>query len=75
MDKEENITLILSQENVKLHNHNKILSMQVAIAIEGLKAVVEHCSDFPLNIAKKTLSEMEDCERSDLPQDSLEAEE
>jgi len=74
MDKEENIALLLSQENAKLHKHNKILSMQVAIAIEGLKAVIEHCSDFPLNIAQKTLSEMEDCEKPDLPQEGLEAE-
>ena len=67
MDNNENITLLLSQENSKLHKHNKILSTQVTIAVEGLKALVENCSDFPLNIAQKTLSEMEDCEKTDLP--------
>tara|TARA_R100001594_G_C3946574_1_gene241988 strand:+ start:197 stop:406 length:210 start_codon:yes stop_codon:yes gene_type:complete len=69
MDSNENIVSVLSQENSKLHKHNKILSMQIAIAVEGLKALVENCSDFPLNIAQKTLSEMEDCEKSDLPQE------
>ena len=75
MDDNENIISILSQENAKLHKHNKILSMQVGIAIEGLKAVIEHCTDLPLNIAQKTLLEMEDLEKLDLPQEGIEAKE
>ena len=66
MDNNENPLLVISEENSKLYKHNKVLSMQIAIAIEGLKALIENCTEFPLNIAQKTLDEIKACENEEL---------
>ena len=69
MDNNENPIVALSQENSKLYKHNKVLSLQIAIAMEGLKAIVDNCIDLPLNIAQRTLDEIVNCEEEDLPQE------
>ena len=65
MHNDENISES-SESYIKLHKHNKILSKQVAIAIEGFKVLIDTCADFPKNIAQKTLEEIVTCENEDL---------
>ena len=53
-------------ENKKLSEHNKLLSSQLAIAIEGLNALI--LAGTTLEIPEQTLQAMKNCEE-DLPQD------
>ena len=58
--------LTLLSENKKLFEHNKLLSSQLAIAIEGLNALI--LAGTTLEIPEQTLQAMKNCEE-DLSQD------
>lgn len=58
----ESLLQALTEENAKLKNHNKILSSQISIALEGFEVLVS-MGDIAGNVAKQTLDEMEKCEK------------
>ena len=58
--------------NHSLGKENELLTTKLAIAIEGLEAIISEGSD-NLKIAEKTLEAMNDCNR-DIPQDNSENE-
>ena len=51
---------VLSSENYKLLNHNQILAQQVAIAIEGLKALSTYGNKFSKEMSKATIKNLFD---------------
>ena len=66
MDNNENPLLAISKENARLYKENKNLSKKLAIAIEGLNALVS--SGVMSDITQKTLQAIKDCDE-DLPQE------
>ena len=66
MDNNENPLLVISKENTRLYKENKKLSNQLAVAIEGLNALVS--SGVMSDITQKTLQAIKDCDE-DLPQE------
>ena len=66
MDNNENPLLVISKENTRLYKENKKLSNQLAVAIEGLNALVS--SGVMSDITQKTLQSIKDCDE-DLPQE------
>ena len=66
MDNNENPLLAISKENARLYKENKKLFNQLAIAIEGLNALVS--SGVMSDITQKTLQAIKDCDE-DLPQE------
>ena len=58
--------------NHSLGKENELLTTKLAIAIEGLEAIISEGSD-NLKIAEKTLEAMNDCNRKN-PQDKSENE-
>ena len=66
MDNNENPLLAISKENARLYKENKKLFNQLAIAIEGLNALIS--SGVMSDITQKTLQAIKDCEE-DLPQE------
>ena len=66
MDNNENPLMAISKENTRLCEENKKLSNQLAIAIEGLNALIS--SGVMSDITQKTLQAIKDCDE-DLPQE------
>ena len=66
MDNNENPLLAISKENARLYKENKSLSKKLAIAIEGLNALIS--SGVMSDITQKTLQAIKDCDE-DLPQE------
>ena len=55
---------VLSKENYKLLNHNKILAEQVAIAFQGLKTVTTYGNKFSKGISELTIDAMAKTEKN-----------
>ena len=62
----------LHKINNALGNHNRLLIMKLAVAIQGLEAIISEGSD-NLRIAKKTIEAIDDCDKN-FPQEQSEKE-